>query len=168
MANGLNPEQEEFLKNQLNWFERLGQTLSFVDEYLRLVVAGENRILEALTGLGGLAEAINNLVAALGGAGALKNPTKIVSEEFLCPVAGTAVQMPAYEIPWDKELVIKALSTNWGLMRVGNTKMDAENAMIGYPLLANEAVGLKIKNAEQLWICADRANEGVHWIVEQE
>ena len=168
MANGLTPEQEEFLKNQLNWFERLGRALSFVDEYLVLVVQNQNKLLAALPNVQALADAINSLVAALGGAGALQNPPKMVSEELLCPVAGTAVQMSNYEVPRDKELVIKALSTNRGTVRVGNTKMDAENPRMGYPLLANEGVGLKIKNAEQLWVCAHRANEGVHWIVEQE
>lgn len=168
MANGLTPEQEESLKQQLNLFERIGQALSFVDEYLRLIIQNQNKLLGALPNVNALTEAINNLIAALGGGAILQNPPKIASEELLCPVAGTAVQMPNYKVPWDKELVIKALSTNWGTIRVGNTKMEAENARLGYPLLANEAVGLKIKNAEQLWVCANRANEGVHWIVEQE
>lgn len=171
MASGLTPEQEEFLRQELNLFERLGQSLSHVDEYLRLIIANQNKTLEALASLGDtstLAEAINNLIAVLGGAGVLENPSKIASAELLCPIAGTAVQMPAYHIPWNMEFVIKALSRNRGIVRVGNTAMEAQNALLGYPLIANEGVGYKIKNSEQLWVCANRANEGVHWTVEQE
>jgi len=168
MANGLTPEQEEFLKNQLNLFEKLGQLISFVDEYLRLIIGNQNKLLSILPDTQALADAINNLVAALGAGGVLKNPPKIASSQLLCPVAGVAVQLPGYEIPYDKEFVIKALPANFGTIRVGNTKMEAENAQLGYPLLGNEAVGLKIKNSEQLWVCATIANEGVHWIVEQE
>jgi hypothetical protein len=168
MANGLTPEQEEFLRQQLNWFEKLGQLMSFVDEYLRLIISNQNNLLASLPNIQALTDAINALVDLLSGGAALENPPKIASEELLCPVAGQAEKMPDYEVPRDKELVIKALSTNWGTVRVGNTKMEAENPRLGYPLLANEAVGLKIKNAGQLWICANMANEGIHWIVEQE
>ena len=168
MANGLTPEQEAWLQRQLNWFERLEQVFSPLDEYLRIVIDNQNKLLASLPNIDALTQAINALIGALGGPGALQNPAKIASEELLCPVAGRAEQIPEYEVPQDKELVIKALSTNWGIIRVGNSKMEAENPSMGYPLLANEAVGLKIKNAQQLWVCASRANEGVHWIVEQE
>jgi hypothetical protein len=168
MAYELTPEQEAFLERQLNWVERLGQILSPVDEYLRLIIANQNNLLDALPNVSALADAINNLVAALEGGGVFKNPSKIASSQLLCPVAGLAVQLPGYKIPYDKEFVIKALPTNFGTIRVGNTKMEAENAQLGYPLLGNEAVGLKIENSEQLWVCASIANEGVHWIVEQE
>lgn len=168
MANGLTPGQEEFLRNQLNWFEKLGQLLSFADEYLRIIIANQNSLVESLPNIDALAQAINKLVDLLGGGAALQNPTKIASQELLCPTAGLAEQLPGYEIPYDKEFVIKALATNRGTIRIGNTKTEAENARLGYPLLANEAVGLKIKNSEQLWVCANRAGEGVHWIVEQE
>jgi hypothetical protein len=168
MANGLTPEQEEFLKNQLNWFEKLGQLLSFVDEYLRIVIANQNKLLASLGDTSALADAINKLVEVLSGGKLLENPPKIASSQLLCPVAGVAVQLPGYDVPYDKEFVIKALPTNFGTIRVGNTKMEAENAQLGYPLIGNEAVGLKIKNSEQLWVCATIANEGVHWIVEQD
>jgi hypothetical protein len=172
MANGLTPEQEEFLRQQLNIVERFGQSLSFLDEYLHLLLETQNKLLETLgvqgPGSQALASAINNLVAVLGGEPALKNPPKIASSQLLCPVAGIAVQLPGYKIPWDKEFVIKAISANLGTIYVGNTKMEAENVQLGYPLIGGEAVGLKIENSEQLWISATIANEGVHWIVEQE
>lgn len=176
MAGELTPEQEEFLKRQLNLFERFGQSLSFIDEYSRLLIETQNKILAELQVLAGmqgpgnqaLADAINNLVATLGGTPVLQNPPRIASGELLCPVAGTAVPMPNYEIPWDMELIIKALSTNLGIVRVGNTAMEAQNILLGYPLIANEAIGYKIKNSQQLWICANVANEGIHWTVEQE
>jgi hypothetical protein len=168
MANGLTPEQEEWLQRQLGWFERLDQIFSPIDEYLRIVIGNQNKLLDVLPNVDALTEAINKLIEALGGIGGFENPPKIASSQLLCPVAGVAVQLPGYEIPWDKEFVIKALPTNFGTIRVGNTKMEAENAQLGYPLIGNEAVGLKIKNSEQLWVCATIANEGVHWIVEQD
>lgn len=163
----LTPEQEEFLRQELTFLEKLGRSLSFNDEYLTLLISTQNELLNAIRSLAGteLIVAINALIAALG---ALENPTRIAGGELLCPVAGQGYKLPGYEIPRDKAVVVKALNTNGGIIRVGNTQTDAQNPVIGYPLIGNEAVGYKIKNSGHLWVCANVAGEGIHWTVEQE
>ena len=165
MAYGLLPEQEELLKAELNWFERLGQTLSFLDEYLKILIGVENKILAA----------IQQLTPGGGGGGPveitlpeLNRPAQIASGELLCPVVSFGYKLPGYDIPWGCEVVVKALSTNLGTIRVGNSKALAENPVIGYPLIANEAIGYKIKNTGQIWISSTVAGDGIHWTVEQE
>jgi len=176
----LTPEQEEYLRQNLNLVERLGTSLSFIDEYLRLLLDTQNNLLEAIKGLslggittpelGKLADAINALVAMLGapGAVALENPSQIASGQVLCAVIGQGYSLPGYDVPWDKQVVIKALPTNAGVIRVGNTRAAAVNPSTGYPLIANEGIGYKIKNTGHIWISATVAAEGIHWTVEQE
>ena len=165
MAYGLTPEQEEVLKAELNWFERLGQTLSFLDEYLKILIGVENKILVA----------IQQITPGGGGGGPievtfpeLNRPAQIASGELLCPVANNGYKLPGYNIPWGCEVVVKALSTNLGTIRVGNSNASAGNPVIGYPLIANEAIGYKIRSTGRIWISATIPNEGVHWTVEQE
>ena len=76
--------------------------------------------------------------------------------------------MPSVLVPYDKEVIIKALSTNTGTIYIAPTKADAESHISTYPLTPSEAVGYKIANLNQLWIDSSKDNEGVAWTVEQE
>lgn len=177
----LTPDQEEFLRQELNFLERLGRSLSFNDEYLTLLIGTQNQLVNAIRGLSAaglpdiapvlqsLTEAINALIAAMGtsGAAALENPANIASGELLCPVAGVGYKLPGYEIPWDKAVVVKALNANVGIIRVGNTRVDAQTAVIGYPLIRNETIAYKIRNVGRLWVSSTIPGEGIHWTVEQ-
>lgn len=170
MAYGLTPEQEELLNAELNWFERLGQTLSFLDEYLKILIGVENKILVAIQQLsvgGGGGDGTVEVVVIPPDVNQLNRPTQIASGEVLCPVANTGYKLPGYDIPWGCEVVVKALSTNLGMIRVANSRASAENPVIGYPLIANEAIGYKIKSSGKIWISSTIANEGVHWTMEQ-
>lgn len=126
-----------------------------------------NLLLGLLAGVVSIDKKLDAAIAALGGEVTLENPEHIGGGVVICPVIGQAVPLPPREIPWDKEVIIKAFSTNGGTIRVGNSKPDAENPGVGYPLIGNEAIGYKVKELSQLWICATVANEGANWTVEQ-
>lgn len=114
---------------------------------------------------------LDAILMALGGA--VKNPSGTISQTILLPFAGTGVNLPPYIIPYDKEIVIKALNdpafhANIGTIMVGSSKVGSENISSAYPLLPGEAVGYKVRNSDCLWVCPTIAGDGVSWTVEQE
>lgn len=115
---------------------------------------------EALAKLAGISEAIDKLAAALG-VTVLENPREISAFRVLVPVVNVPVQLPDRLIPYDKELVIKALPANLGVIWVANSRAEALNINSVYQIIANEAIEYTIKNAHQLWLNATRAGEGV-------
>lgn len=97
-----------------------------------------------------------------------KNPSYIKAKRKLVDTAGIAVQLPDVKIPEDFTVVIKALAANTGTIYVGNSKPEAEDTTMSFPLSAGESIEYEIQNLEQLWIDATVANEGITWTVEQE
>ena len=95
------------------------------------------------------------------------NPTKILTQLIVPAAVGVAERLPDLMIPPDMALIIKAQLTNFGLIYVGKTKTEAENPNVAYPLIFNEAVGYRILNANQIWICNTMAGEGANITVEQ-
>jgi len=111
---------------------------------------------------------LSQVVSLMGGTGyALSNPSTFVTGSVLCAVAMQGYPIPPKVIPYDKEFIVKALSTNAGLVYVANNQVDAAILTASYPMLPNEAVGLKIANADEVWVAAQFAGEGVSFIVEQ-
>lgn len=80
--------------------------------------------------------------------------------------AGTAEQMTSQAIPDGFGVVIKAISTNTGRVRVGNSKANAESATTAFTLGSNESITLKISNLNLVWLDVTVSGEGVEWIVE--
>jgi len=115
-----------------------------------------------------LTEAINNLSVAFGGSAALQNPQSGVAAQVLNQTVGVAIQLPDYPIPWNKELVIKALNSNAQPCRVGFSKIEAENAAMAWPLIPNEAKAWKVDTANRLWVCFIGPTDGVAWSVERQ
>ena len=112
--------------------------------------------------------ALSQVVTIMGGEGyALLNPSTFGTGNVVCPIAMQGYQLPSKLIPYDKELVVKALSTNAGLVYLANNEIDAGILTASYPMLPNEAVGLKIANANVVWVAAQFIGEGVSFIVEQ-
>lgn len=124
--------------------------------------------------LADIAAGINRLSTALGVGGVVKleNPPDITAFTVLTTVLNTPVQFPYREIPYDKELVIKAMPTNLGIVLVAPSRSDAMNLNSSYWLVASEVVQYKIKNAEHIWLNVPPvlgiAGEGVVCTVEQE
>lgn len=112
--------------------------------------------------------ALSQVVSLMGGEGyALENPKTFVAGSVICSVAAQGYQLPPKLIPWDKEFVVKALSTNAGLVYIANNEVDAAIVTASYPMLPNEAVGLKIAKSDEVWVAAQFLGEGVSFIVEQ-
>ena len=112
--------------------------------------------------------AISNLAAAFGVGVTLANPKRFGTGQVFPAIVGTAIRLPPRDIPWDKQVVVKALSTNGGIIQVGNSRVEAENSTACYPLLRSEGVGYKVQNSQEVWICLTVAGDGIAWTVEQE
>ena len=111
---------------------------------------------------------INRLVTGLSNLGLpIENPESITTQQKLVSTAGIAVQFSPVKIPYDCEVVILALSTNTGTNYVGNSKLNAEDHTISFPLLAGESIEYKIRNLSLLWVDASVNGEGIMWTVEQ-
>ena len=111
---------------------------------------------------------INRLVTGLSNLGLpTENPESIAIQQKLVTTAGIAVQLPPVKIPYDCEVVILALSTNNGTIYIGNSKLNAEDHTISFPLLAGESIEYKIRNLSLLWVDASVSGEGIIWTVEQ-
>ncbi len=117
-----------------------------------------------------LINTLNQLAAAFG-VGPLENPLDITAFTAYPPALITPVRLPYREVPWDKELVIKALHTNTGVILVAPSQAAARNINSSYWLIANEAIEYRIKNADHIWIglhpALGFAGDGVVCTVEQ-
>ena len=115
-----------------------------------------------------LETALSQVVTLMGGAGyALTNPETFVTGNVICAIAAQGYPIPPKLIPWDKEFIVKALSTNAGLVFIANNEVDAAIMTASYPMLPNEAVGLSIAKSDEVWVSAQLAGEGISFIVEQ-
>jgi len=114
-----------------------------------------------------IATAVQQLAAALGGPTALQNPDSFVAFTRVIPVAGTAVQLPYFPVPYDMELVVKSNPGNAGNIFVGRNQADTQNLNTRYTLIQNEAVGLKVDRTDRVWVDAAVAGDWVMCIVEQ-
>lgn len=90
-----------------------------------------------------------------------------VTGNVICPVANRAYQLPSFDIPWNMELVVKALFTNVGTIYIASRAADAASIPAAYPLIANEAIGYRIRTSSIVWVMATTAGEGVSYTVEQ-
>lgn len=126
---------------------------------------------DILTHLDDIAGAINKLAAAMGVV-TLSNPPDITAFRILTTAINVPVQLPDRAVPYDKELVIKALPTKRGTLFVAPNQAAAINPNSSYWIIANEAIEYKIRNADHVWINAPPimgiAGEGVVCTVEQE
>lgn len=98
---------------------------------------------------------------------AVPNTAGIRSFRVVCAVANRGYQLLDSPIPDDMELIVKAWHLNGGLIYVGRNRADAENPNTAYPLLANESIGYRVKNADSIWISATVAGEFVSCTSEQ-
>jgi hypothetical protein len=74
-------------------------------------------------------------------------------------IGTTEVQLPAAACV--KGVLVKALSTNTGIVYIGKTGVLATT---GYELTAGEAVTIEVDNVNKLFAIADTADQKVSWI----
>lgn len=85
-------------------------------------------------------------------------PTIIYSGKVPVIAAGTEVNLPAMII---KSVTIKALSTNTGIIYVGNSSVSNAN---GFQLSAGDTISIDIANLGAVWIDSSISNEGISYI----
>ena len=82
-------------------------------------------------------------------------------------IAGTAEKLHSeLPIPDGFQLVIKALDNNTGDIEIGNSQTSAQSAN-AFILDAGQSIGMKITNANLVWIDVSVSGEGVVCSVEQ-
>ena len=169
-------EYEAYLKANLNWFERLSQVFSALDERIDYTNILLTRLLEAqgapsqtLIGtLNNLTTALNRL-ADLGLVPALPNRESFIHGARDITTAGTAEQLTtaSISIPDGFQLTIIAKPANTGTIYIGRSKGDAEGSQKFDGLSAGLAHSLIVTNVNLAWVNTDVDGEGVSWIVEQ-
>lgn len=95
------------------------------------------------------------------------NTAKIFTQQKLVTVAGTPVQLTTFQIPEGTEIVVKAMSTNTGLIAIGYSSATAlASGTNCFKLQANQGVSVQIDDPAQIWIDATVSGEGVEIICE--
>jgi len=141
-----------------------------VDPELWVLLVTQNQQINDLIG------SIDNLITQLGaqpsgnqaGQDPFANKPKWTVGQVICNVINRGFQLPPIPIPKNKQLVVKALPGNGNWVWLASLQADSQNIGLAYPLLPQEAVGLFIQNANQVWVMALALNDGVAFMVEQE
>lgn len=103
---------------------------------------------------------LKDILEALGG---VENADAWDSEHRVVDEPGTPKQLPLYAVPAGYTLVIKAMPDNTDNIYLGQSKETALSAVKRVTLQPNESTGLRIKNANLVWIDAVVAGEGVEY-----
>lgn len=92
----------------------------------------------------------------------MTNLEKIYTNQKTVTTSGTPVQLDAFSVPAGASLVIQGLRTNTGVITVGYSSSSALNSGTSHTtLLANQAKGFQVENANAIWIDATVSGEGV-------
>jgi len=131
-------------------------------------------------GVGSTLEKLEDILTAIEGipgGGAAVHPPNATSMDAMfvgCAFAQPkAIRLPSIQVPNGFELQIKGAPNNWGLVYVARSEPKAGSPLNSWPLLPNEAIGYKVKNAQEIWVAAQLAppavpvQEGVYITVEQ-
>jgi hypothetical protein len=116
--------------------------------------------------LADILSAIQNL--SISGAGIAPNNRTIYNSTVVGVVAVKAYQFPDLVIPEQRALVIKGYPLNGGLSYIGRSAAECTNWQQAWPLRPNESIAYNIKNAKELWVSFQVANESVVFTVEQD
>lgn len=95
------------------------------------------------------------------------NTDTIVSGRVAVTAVGTVTQLPDIDIPDDMQLQLKAWPTNAGLIYVGNAQSTAGNINQIWPLIANEGINYRVKNANAIYISGTAVGDWLAYTVEQ-
>lgn len=79
---------------------------------------------------------------------------------------GTAEQLDALAIPDGFELVVRALQGNDGNIFLGNSQANAQDANKRLTFTPGNGPTLRVRNANQVWVDAAQAGEGVDYWTE--
>lgn len=123
--------------------------------------------------LANLVQAINDLLAALGGGGTVlgypPNADYAIAGSLDLTVALTPARLPLVPIPDGFGIAIKSHPVNGIgiLIYVAKSAGEATNPNTSWPLVPNEAIIYMLKNGEEIWVSATIVPAIVVWTVEQ-
>ena len=117
---------------------------------------------------------VNRILASLGGSevklqvqGFPPNTETGVATQVGIAAAGTPYRLPDIVVPDDMILQLKGWPGNGGQIWVGFSRSGCTNINQIWPLLANEAIGYKIKNAHEICISGTAVGDWCAITVEQ-
>ena len=151
------------MKERLDYLKKTRAILSQLEKKLETTPDATNKLLLKVVDM--LAEITSLLLFP---PFADRNLPFVATRKHMVDVAGTAKQFPVVLILHNEPVTIKALSTNTGIIYIGNSKSEAEDHTKSFPLEAGDTIEYKISNLSQLWADSTVSEEGVFWTVEQE
>jgi len=95
------------------------------------------------------------------------NTETITATRVLIAAVNTAYQLPDIVVPDDMNLQLKGWPTNAGIIYVGYSRATCININQVWPLLANEAIGYRVKNANAIFISGTVPGDWLAITVEQ-
>jgi len=95
------------------------------------------------------------------------NTDSIIATRVQITALNTPVQLPWIVVPNGMALQIKGWPTNGGIIYVGSSRATCVSPNQAWPLLANEAVGYFVKNAEKLFVSGTAVGDWAAITVEQ-
>lgn len=95
------------------------------------------------------------------------NTKTIMATRVQITALNTPIQLPQFIVPDDMELQIKGWPTNAGLIYVSDARANATNVNQVWPLLANEAIGYRIHDSEDIYISGTAIGDFAALTVEQ-
>lgn len=100
----------------------------------------------------------------------INNKSALSTGRTVVTTSGTPVNLSSITIPFGKSIIIKALKTNSGQIRLADSSAEADvdlGANDSFSLFAQESVELLLTNANIIWIDATVNGEGITFVVEQ-
>ena len=97
------------------------------------------------------------------------NSPTIQAVALTCVAVNIAYQGPYLEVPEGLQLVVKShpLNPAASIIQVGSTAAECLNVNSSWPLIANESVGLQVKNANSIYVSSNLANCVVIFLAEK-
>lgn len=155
-----------------------GDTQAVNEAILELMIAMAGTNAEILTALqritgggeggpGGPGGSVGDLFANIRVQGFPDNTKSIIATRVPIAALLRAIQLPDIAIPNGHVLQIKGWPTNGGIIYVSDSRAGAINVNQAWPLLANEAIGYAVQNAEDLYISGTAIGDFAAITVEQ-
>ena len=100
---------------------------------------------------------------------AANRPSGITGRIFINQINTVkAYRLPAFLIPDDYHIVLKAWPANIGLIYVGFSQLAVTNSLDqAYPLIRNESILYRVTSADALYVSGNTVTDSVTYTVEQ-
>jgi hypothetical protein len=95
------------------------------------------------------------------------NTESIIATRVQVRAVNTVYPLPDIVVPDDMILQLKGWPTNGGIIYIGNSQATANNINQVWPLLAQEAIGYKVKNARAIHFSGNAVGDWLAITVEQ-